>query len=599
MNDDSYVCNKPCEPGCSCQPGYIWNNQENQCILSCDCEKANCGPNEKWSECAKLECRETCQRNKTRNCGECQSGCICKKGYIWDENIRQCVLRSECTPECRENQEWNKCGSPCKKNCSNYNDTTACTLPCHSGCFCKEGYVWNKHETECKPVTSCPNRNLKCEHNQVWESCSDNACKTTCGNRDVHKSCPTCIEGCSCKPGFVWNDELTGCVPERECPHECEHNQVWESCSDNACKKTCENKDVSVACLDVCIAGCSCRNGSVWTKDLTKCMPVEECPKACGEHQVWQGCSDYLCRRTCDSLNVTISCPTVCIPGCSCEEGYVWNKEFTKCIPKDSCPHQCDQHQVWEECSDVNCKRTCANMNDDSYVCNKPCEPGCSCQPGYIWNNQENQCILSCDCEKANCGPNEKWSECAKLECRETCQRNKTRNCGECQSGCICKKGYIWDENIRQCVLRSECTPDCGINEEWSSCTNPCERTCQGPSPGACIAACVPGCACKSGCLHDLYQRKCVLISECSQACEHPKLWCKHTEPHQVTCQNLLYPRCVSSDYFQQIFYPGCICPIGFILDQTTNKCVTVDECFNTESTTPNHYLHTTHGLPQ
>lgn len=51
-------------------------------------------------------------------------------------------------------------------------------------------------------------------------------------------------------------------------------NEEWNDCG-SACEKTCENKDLKIACLDVCKPGCFCKAGFV--KKNGKCVKPEEC----------------------------------------------------------------------------------------------------------------------------------------------------------------------------------------------------------------------------------------------------------------------------------------------------------------------------------
>ena len=55
----------------------------------------------------------------------------------------------------------------------------------------------------------------------------------------------------------------------------------------------------------------------------------------------------------------------------------------------------------------------------------------------------------------------------------------------------------------------------CSFNEESVECGSPCAPTCQHPTPTKiCMAMCVP-CICKSGYIRDEDTNNCVLIAEC------------------------------------------------------------------------------------
>lgn len=64
------------------------------------------------------------------------------------------------------------------------------------------------------------------------------------------------FQGVSCKGGAVFDD----CAP--------------------ACQRTCDNKDdVSVPCPSrSCVAGCRCPAGTVWNSQKTKCIQSWKCP---------------------------------------------------------------------------------------------------------------------------------------------------------------------------------------------------------------------------------------------------------------------------------------------------------------------------------
>ncbi|KAF5274493.1 hypothetical protein FQR65_LT16963 [Abscondita terminalis] len=633
-------CSTICIPGCSCEKNYVWNDNFTECVPVDSCPE-DCGPHQIWEKCSDNVCKRTCEnRNLSIPCPKiCVPGCSCVPDFVWNAEQTSCISEDSCPKQCGDNQEWEKCSDNlCKKTCSNKDVNTPCPQACIEGCSCKKGYVWTENLTECIPDCDCP---IKCEPNQVFEQCSDNACKRTCENKDHQIICPAvCLEGCSCKQGYVWNEDLTTCIPIDSCPKECDVNQKWEQCSDNACKRTCENRDTPIVCPSVCIPGCSCINGTVWNKELTKCISVEDCHQKCGPHQIWETCSDALCRKTCEHLNGPQPCPRACIPGCSCEEGYVWNKDITHCIPKEKCCGVCGPHQSWKECSDVNCKRNCKNLNDN-LVCTQACIPGCSCNPGYVWNEDETECILACDCH--DCGDRGEWSDCAQYGSRPTCQHKEKRPCSNCVPGCVCKKEYIWDENLKRCVFPYECTPVCRKNEvfevcsnvncrttcnninftstpkcdkkctpgcscapgfvwdektkhcvcpndcppvceeneEWSPCTSLCDETCQGPRAYICPTVCIPGCKCKNGYLFDKYRGKCVHISSCTKRCDDKKQWCRYAPQRPVTCQNALHPQCYKSNVFKVNTFPGCICETGTILDEYSNKCVSLHNCLH------------------
>ena len=77
------------------------------------------------------------------------------------------------------------------------------------------------------------------------------------------------MEGVSCKGGAVFDD----CVP--------------------VCQRTCDNKDdVSVPCPSrSCVPGCRCPAGTVWNSQRTKCIQMWKCPP---QVRYLQFCSNLL-----------------------------------------------------------------------------------------------------------------------------------------------------------------------------------------------------------------------------------------------------------------------------------------------------------------
>ncbi|XP_073459874.1 serine protease inhibitor swm-1-like [Aquarana catesbeiana] len=117
-------------------------------------------------------------------------------------------------PECRENQEYNWCGSACPASCS-HPDPPPCIKICKEGCFCKKGYLEDGiggciKEEECRACTG----------DKVYKGCGS-ACPKTCSNWNETLICILkCVSGCFCKPEFVMLSEgdETRCVLPEDCP---------------------------------------------------------------------------------------------------------------------------------------------------------------------------------------------------------------------------------------------------------------------------------------------------------------------------------------------------------------------------------------------
>lgn len=59
---------------------------------------------------------------------------------------------------------------------------------------------------------------------------------------------------------------------------------------------------------------------------------------ACGINEEWRECSDIYCRKTCQNRGQILSCPKICKAGCSCKPGFIWDNNSKQCIPEHLCP---------------------------------------------------------------------------------------------------------------------------------------------------------------------------------------------------------------------------------------------------------------------
>uniref|UniRef100_A0A2A4IZM6 TIL domain-containing protein n=2 Tax=Heliothis virescens TaxID=7102 RepID=A0A2A4IZM6_HELVI len=139
-------------------------------------------------------------------------------------------------------------------------------------------------------------------------------------------------------------------------------------------------------------------------------------------------------------------------------------------------------------------------------------------------------CVLLCVglSSAKTCPPNEDLVECANALCRslECSQRGVLPPCpsvSECVKDCVCKFGYLRDEN-GVCVPREQCPePTCEPNEQFSNCTQAvcrakfCSEKDQPiPCPGIPEGSCLEGCVCKEGYFRDDNGHyNCIAESEC------------------------------------------------------------------------------------
>lgn len=166
---------------------------------------ASCGGDPNAEAGCGQNCGRRCSNYKEKNeaCPAiCQiNGCDCKKDYVFDDNIRQCVRPCDCSkllyllffpkassvtfillvistntdrltdtkemlltaPTCPNNEQWNTCangGCYSARNCSDLGNPTKCVHPikCIGGCLCKDGYLKNDKTGVCVPVEECPSK---------------------------------------------------------------------------------------------------------------------------------------------------------------------------------------------------------------------------------------------------------------------------------------------------------------------------------------------------------------------------------------------------------------------------------------------------------
>ncbi|KAF2879907.1 hypothetical protein ILUMI_26276 [Ignelater luminosus] len=188
---------------------------------------------------------------------------------------------------------------------------------------------------------------------------------------------------------------------------------------------------------------------------------------------------------------------------------------------------------------------------------------------------------------------------CSKLEvkdpcatpCPPTCETPNPPACPTftCSEGCLCKPGLIRYEATKECIPPNKCpkVPTCNParNEEYSRCASLCPRTCQTPcrEPVSCPAVCVRGCVCKKGLIRDEITKKCIKPEHCPkcETCkkEHEE-WTPCGAACVLTCQNVLNPPyCPAA----QACTKGCVCENGFIRDEDSGECITLEDCIENE----------------
>uniref|UniRef100_A0A8C9VHG3 Subcommissural organ spondin n=1 Tax=Scleropages formosus TaxID=113540 RepID=A0A8C9VHG3_SCLFO len=224
----------------------------------------------------------------------------------------------------------------------------------------------------------CP---LQCENGQVYQACGQ-ACAPTCPSyaRSPESPCSalSCVEGCFCAPGTVWNGD--GCVAPSSCPCEWGGSQFPPGAYIH---QNCQN--------------CTCQAGS-WQCEGSPCVPSPPCLES--EYRCAGGrCipSLWVCDNEDDCGDGSDEqCPATCAPGefrCAggrCLDGTLRcdghpdcadqsDEEFCAPVSPFLCAggpcvpylHRCDGHE------------DCADLSD---------ERGCACAPGEL-QCPDGQCI--------------------------------------------------------------------------------------------------------------------------------------------------------------------------------------------------------------
>ena len=145
-------------------------------------------------------------------------------------------------------------------------------------------------------------------------------------------------------------------------PQECGENEKYDKCHSH-CETKCGK---NLECGGDCVPGCACAEGYARNAVNGKCVEYSDCPPgckfkyfinflafavlwlikswllyqkstlACGENEIFDGCTSH-CTRKCNDPHRPSPCADICIPGCTCAEGFAKNREG-KCVKFAECP---------------------------------------------------------------------------------------------------------------------------------------------------------------------------------------------------------------------------------------------------------------------
>ncbi|XP_059143753.1 uncharacterized protein LOC131931074 [Physella acuta] len=349
---------------CSCQAGFKLDNDGRSCI-ACS--------GETWG----IQCSQSCRCGSGTDHCDAKVGCVCKQGYTG----------KYCTVDIDECSSGNlTCEA--KEKCVN--------LPGSATCECQNGYI--RTDGNCQDMNEC-------------EMVSTNNCSQVCTN----------IEGgftCSCYAGYTYDTATQVCKDKNECDQKI-----------SQCEQTCINTEGSYRCS--CLSGLYLQQDGLTCKDVNECemMSTNNCSQVCTNIEGGFTCSCYAgytfdtatqeckdinecdlglsrCEQTCINTNGSYICS--CLSGffihqdgltCrACNEG-TWGigctntcncvTSNTRFCDKKSGDCQCKSGWNGSRCEeDIDECEFSGVCHENSHCINTPGDHVCSCDDGYVDNNQ-------------------------------------------------------------------------------------------------------------------------------------------------------------------------------------------------------------------
>nr|QZP43462.1 zonadhesin-like protein 1 [Pseudoips prasinana] len=602
------IINIKCNPMCYCEEGYA-RDDSNTCIPIDQCPPPTCPVGERLEQCPTTLCApQSCsQLGYPVPCDPIISvdsscpgppTCVCNNDFVRDDD-GNCVSRQEC-PSCGgDPNAVSGCGVNCGRRCSNYNKKPGfCPLYCNlNGCDCKKGFVFDDNLKICVHPDDCT---PTCSHNEVWDTCSNGGCnKRDCSEVDQPKICRdpiTCIGGCVCQDGYLRADNGS-CIPGDQCPEsECPNqNEHYDPCPYECSPGTCDTIGKSYSCPAQikCNPACVC-DRDYYKNSIGECISEEDCLKCTGPNEY------FSCGGACDNVCATLNeqnqtnCPIVnivCNPMCYCIDGYA-RDDNNNCVPINECPPPtCSENERLEQCPAALCTpQSCSQLGfpvpcnpitSDNSSCPGP--PACVCDNDLVRDDYGN-CVPKQECPSCGGDPNA-VSGCG-VNCGRRCS-NYNGDPGFCPlycnpNGCDCKEDFVFDDNLKICVLPDDCTPTCSYEEVWDTCSNGgCDkRDCsQLDQPKICRApiTCIGACVCKEGYLR-ADNGSCIPGDQC------PESVCSNQNEHYDPCPYECSPgTCdtIGKSYSCPAHIkcnPSCVCDKDYYKN-SIGQCISAEDC--------------------
>ncbi|CAG2172867.1 unnamed protein product [Oppiella nova] len=242
-----------------------------------------------------------------------------------------------------------------------------------------------------------PERPLMCNNmSEVEHNCS-NSCPATCEDpgKPVCRN-NYCWRGCECRPGYVKEHQNWTCIPVELCP-KCGVNEHFRDCGTN-CEPTCTNyQNTPPYCNNKynCKRGCFCDFGFV--RDMSQngtCVPVDKCPQKCGPNEYFEEAGTPCVRTAANPRPKCLDEPTV--PACVCNTGFRRNQSTGQCEQLSSHVESCGGNETFSHCG-TECARKCFDETKRQF-CPTICLRGCFCNEGYVRDSHNQKCVLSTDC---------------------------------------------------------------------------------------------------------------------------------------------------------------------------------------------------------
>ncbi|XP_052750912.1 zonadhesin-like isoform X2 [Galleria mellonella] len=470
----------PGQPGCLCKSGYL-RNDDGVCIPSKDCP--SCGGDSNAKPGCGINCGRLCSNYDKGPVGcpkICKfNACDCKNDFVYDETLKKCVLPEDCAKCTGPNEVYDEHPTICPpQTCDSVGKSYSCLAsvePLEGACVCRKGYLRN-NDGVCIAEEDC---SCGGDPNAV-PGCGVN-CGRLCSNYNKGPvACPEIckLNGCDCRKGYVYDDNLQKCVLPKQCSPVCGVHEVFSNCTNGGCSpRNCSQWGKPIPCIKLdpsaCKKGCVCENGYLRADNGT-CIPDDQCPRCLGQNEVYNTCPLVCPPQTCEAIGKTYYCPFVpanrtaiegfCKPACRCQSGYYRNL-IDQCISKEDCLKCTGPHEYFT-CGGA-CDNVCATIKTQNQthcpIINKTCNKKCYCEKGYA-RNANNVCIPIDHCEGPVCGINEVYSNCSNGLCKfEYCYQYGDPvmycpkfNTSNCIGGCVCKNKYLRNSD-GVCIPQAQC----------------------------------------------------------------------------------------------------------------------------------------------